>query len=213
MTAGTASVPAGHSFIHTNIQIVRRKNMPEITAAAVKALRERTGLPMMECKKALQETGGDEDAAVELAAQAGHQDARRPGSDAKRRPAASRFLPISPAGRRDDRIEVRKRAGGQQCRVPRNLPTTWPSNWRPAPAPRRPRNCSRSRRRRKPGQTLGDAEGRHVQPHSRSVQSRRGSCGSTARLRRLRPSRRQHAARWSKCRAATPKRPKRSPCT
>lgn len=39
--------------------------MPEITAAAVKAMRERTGLPMMECKKALQETGGDETAAVD----------------------------------------------------------------------------------------------------------------------------------------------------
>ena len=39
--------------------------MAEITAAAVKALRERTGLPMMECKKALQETGGDEEAAVD----------------------------------------------------------------------------------------------------------------------------------------------------
>src|SRR6185437_15231769 len=39
--------------------------MPEITAAMVKALRERTGLPMMECKKALQETGGDEQKALE----------------------------------------------------------------------------------------------------------------------------------------------------
>ena len=39
--------------------------MAEITAAAVKALRERTGLPMMDCKKALQETGGDENAAVD----------------------------------------------------------------------------------------------------------------------------------------------------
>ena len=39
--------------------------MAEITAAAVKSLRERTGLPMMDCKKALAETGGDEEAAVE----------------------------------------------------------------------------------------------------------------------------------------------------
>lgn len=37
--------------------------MPEITAASVKALRERTGLPMMECKKALEECGGDQSAA------------------------------------------------------------------------------------------------------------------------------------------------------
>ena len=39
--------------------------MADITAAAVKALRDRTGLPMMDCKRALQETGGDENAAVE----------------------------------------------------------------------------------------------------------------------------------------------------
>jgi len=40
--------------------------MADITAAAVMALRERTGLPMMDCKKALQESSGDQDAAVEL---------------------------------------------------------------------------------------------------------------------------------------------------
>lgn len=40
--------------------------MAEITAAAVKSFRERTGLPMMDCKKALQEAGGDEDKAVDL---------------------------------------------------------------------------------------------------------------------------------------------------
>ena len=45
--------------------------MPEITAAAVKALRDRTGLPMMDCKRALQEAGGDEQAAIELLRKAG----------------------------------------------------------------------------------------------------------------------------------------------
>ena len=39
--------------------------MAEITAATVKALRERTGLPMMDCKKALTECQGDEEAAVQ----------------------------------------------------------------------------------------------------------------------------------------------------
>ncbi|MFV1997454.1 MAG: translation elongation factor Ts [Acidiferrobacterales bacterium] len=37
-----------------------------ISAAEVKALREMTGLGMMECKKALEETAGDKDAAIEL---------------------------------------------------------------------------------------------------------------------------------------------------
>ena len=40
--------------------------MAEITASLVKELRERTGLGMMECKKALTETGGDIDKAEEL---------------------------------------------------------------------------------------------------------------------------------------------------
>ena len=39
--------------------------MAAITAAAVMALREKTGLPMMECKKALTECGGNTDQAVE----------------------------------------------------------------------------------------------------------------------------------------------------
>jgi elongation factor Ts len=39
--------------------------MAEITATAVKTLRQRTGLPMMDCKQALQENGGDTDKAVE----------------------------------------------------------------------------------------------------------------------------------------------------
>jgi elongation factor Ts len=38
----------------------------EITAALVKDLRERTGSGLMECKKALVETGGDVDAAIDL---------------------------------------------------------------------------------------------------------------------------------------------------
>ena len=40
--------------------------MSEISAKDVKALRDRTGAGMMDCKRALQETGGDFDAAVEL---------------------------------------------------------------------------------------------------------------------------------------------------
>jgi elongation factor Ts len=39
--------------------------MAEITAASVKALREKSGAGMMDCKKALTETGGDMDAAID----------------------------------------------------------------------------------------------------------------------------------------------------
>ncbi len=43
----------------------------EITAAAVKALRDKTGLPMMECKKALQEANGNEELAIEILRKSG----------------------------------------------------------------------------------------------------------------------------------------------
>lgn len=42
-----------------------------VTAAMVKELRERTGAGMMECKKALVETGGDMDAAIEYLRKSG----------------------------------------------------------------------------------------------------------------------------------------------
>jgi elongation factor Ts len=40
--------------------------MAEITATLVRELREETGLPMMDCKQALTETGGDKEAAKDL---------------------------------------------------------------------------------------------------------------------------------------------------
>ena len=45
--------------------------MAEITAASVMKLRDETGLPMMECKKALQEAGGDFEAAKQRLREAG----------------------------------------------------------------------------------------------------------------------------------------------
>jgi elongation factor Ts len=40
--------------------------MTEISAAAVKALRDKTDLPMMLCKRALAEAGGDEAKAIDI---------------------------------------------------------------------------------------------------------------------------------------------------
>jgi elongation factor Ts len=47
--------------------------MAEITAAQVKDLRERTGLPMMDCKKALTECAGDVDKAIQWLRERGAQ--------------------------------------------------------------------------------------------------------------------------------------------
>lgn len=45
--------------------------MPDITAAMVKGLRDETGLPMMDCKKALEECGGDKEAAIQKLRESG----------------------------------------------------------------------------------------------------------------------------------------------
>jgi elongation factor Ts len=47
-----------------------------ITAEMVKDLRERTGIGMMECKKALEEAGGDADKAVEILRKKGYARAK-----------------------------------------------------------------------------------------------------------------------------------------
>src|ERR671926_592141 len=51
--------------------------MAEITAAAVKSLREKTGAGMMECKNALAEAGGNEDQAIELLRKRGLASAKK----------------------------------------------------------------------------------------------------------------------------------------
>ncbi|MBN1589498.1 MAG: translation elongation factor Ts [Pirellulales bacterium] len=51
--------------------------MAQITASSVKALRDRTGLPMMDCKKALQESDGDLDKAIEILRKAGKKTAEK----------------------------------------------------------------------------------------------------------------------------------------
>jgi len=68
-----------------------------ITAALVKQLRERTGAGMMECKKALVETGGDLEAAVELMRKAGLAKADKKAS---RVAAEGRVVPALSADRR-----------------------------------------------------------------------------------------------------------------
>jgi elongation factor Ts len=51
--------------------------MAEITAAAVKALREKTGAGMMECKNALVEAGGNEERAIEILRERGLASAKK----------------------------------------------------------------------------------------------------------------------------------------
>src|SRR5919205_1631109 len=54
----------------------------QISAGDVKALRERTGAGMMDCKKALQEAGGDMDKAIEVLRVKGQAQAAKRGERA-----------------------------------------------------------------------------------------------------------------------------------
>ena len=58
-----------------------------ISASLVKELRDQTGAGMMDCKRALEETGGDVEAARQLLREKGM--ARRPSAPAARRPRAA----------------------------------------------------------------------------------------------------------------------------
>jgi elongation factor Ts len=76
--------------------------MADITASLVKELRERTGLGMMECKKALVESGGDIDVAVEeLRKSSGMKAAKKAG-----RIAADGAVTVRVEGSRGMLLEV-----------------------------------------------------------------------------------------------------------
>ena len=56
--------------------------MGEISAAAVKAFRQKTGLPLMDCKRALHDADGDEEKAIEMLRKAGEKlELKRAGRD------------------------------------------------------------------------------------------------------------------------------------
>ena len=66
--------------------------MAEVSAKDVKALRERTGAGMMDCKAALQESGGDFDKAVELLRVKGQAQAAKRGGRAASEGVVSSYV-------------------------------------------------------------------------------------------------------------------------
>ena len=72
-----------------------------ITASMVKELREMTGAGMMDCKKALNETNGDMDAAVEFL--------RKNGQAKAEKKASRRCCSCSYLRRRQDRLRNRSK--------------------------------------------------------------------------------------------------------
>jgi elongation factor Ts len=76
--------------------------MAEITAAAVKELREKSGAGMMDCKKALTETNGDMDAAIDWLRTKGLATAAKKSS----RTAAEGLVGVAVEGTRGAAVEV-----------------------------------------------------------------------------------------------------------
>jgi elongation factor Ts len=76
--------------------------MAEITAAAVKDLRERSGAGMMDCKKALIETGGDMEAAVDWLRTKGLATAAKKSG----RTAAEGLVGVAVSGKKGAAVEV-----------------------------------------------------------------------------------------------------------
>jgi elongation factor Ts len=76
--------------------------MAEITAATVKELRERTGAGMMDCKKALGETGGDMEAAIDWLRTKGLAAAAKKAG----RTAAEGLVGVAVEGKRGAVVEV-----------------------------------------------------------------------------------------------------------
>ncbi len=74
--------------------------MADISASLVKELRDETGVGMMECKKALVETGGDKEAAIKKLREAGMQMAAKKASrTAKQGIIAASVAPDAQSGR------------------------------------------------------------------------------------------------------------------
>ena len=116
-----------------------------ITADAVKQLRERTGAGMMECKKALVETKGDLDAAADLMRKQGLAKADKKAS----RVAAEGVVVVEKSSDAQDRgpgrDQLRDGFRGARAGFPRLSRRLWPPWPWPASRPRwrlcSPRSC------------------------------------------------------------------------
>src|SRR5690606_29368860 len=84
------------------ITVFERESEMPISASQVKELRERTGAGMMECKKALTETGGDMEAAVLFLRKSGQAKAEKKAG----RVAADGRIVIATAGKYAAMVEV-----------------------------------------------------------------------------------------------------------
>ena len=103
--------------------------MAEITAALVKDLREKSGVGMMDCKKALQENNGDIDAAIDWLRAKGLSKAAKKADRAAAEGLVAGKLERRRQDRRADRAERRDRLRRQErhaSRTRRAISRPWP---------------------------------------------------------------------------------------
>ena len=91
--------------------------MAEITAGAVKQLREKTGAGMMECKNALVEADGNEEQAIEILRKRGLASAKKARRPHRRRRHRRFVHPHGRQGRRARRGQLRNRFRRARRRV------------------------------------------------------------------------------------------------
>ena len=159
--------------------------MAEITAALVRQLREETGLPMMDCKQALTEAGGDKEAAKDMLRKKGLklQEGRGgretafgrfgiyAGLDKKAGAIVELKCESAPVAGSEEFIRLANDLAQQLATGP-GAKTADELLDQPSPA--------------QAGQDAAAGEGRHVQPHPRGVQ-RRPDGPHRRPMRRLQP--------------------------
>ena len=185
--------------------------MAEITAAMVMKLRDETGLPMMECKKALQETGGDFELAKQKARESGKKimamrqdrstEEGRMAAYATLKPPVGAMIELqvesAPVAKHEDVIALandlaKQLATGPGAKTPEEL-------WK-QPAPSRKGTTLQQWKDEIEGKMREVLRLTRIHPHR---------CSG----RRLRPSRRQERRAARRSRAATTSWPRASPCT
>ena len=122
-----------------------RTGMADISAQAVKELRERTGAGFMDCKRALEETGGDVEAAVALLRERGQAAAAKKAGRDAREGLVEQLHPHRRPDRRPDRGELRDGLRGPHRPVPEARPGPRHAGRRDAPGVRRRGRTSRPR--------------------------------------------------------------------
>ena len=170
-----------------------------ISAKQVKDLREKTGAGMMDCKKALEETGGDVEAAVTLLRKKGIAAAEKRAGRAANEGAVRQLHPPGRPGRRAGRGQLRDRLRRPQRAVQELRARRRDPDRGPEPAVRPGRGRARS---------SGSRPSARSPPSSpRTSPSRRAS----GRSRAASTSASRRSASWTRSSSATRARRSRRP--